>query len=512
MLLKTIDARQLAWCGWIVDALRDPVRRNRAALVAALCYALAWALYATIAKSTQGINADLGEMVVWARNLDWGYPKHPPLTGWILAGWFSIFPHTDWAYYLLAGANLGLGLYFSYLLAGLWLEGVKQAAAPFLLALIPFYNLLGLKWDQNSVLIPFWALTTWTFVKSYRERHAGYAVLAGCAAAAAFMTKYWSIFLLFAIVVAALSDRRRGAYFRSAAPWLTVLTGAVLVAPHIIWLVRNNFPPLHWVENRRSAASLMDWFGSLSEYSLGTLGYAAVALITFAVLVRPSLPALRDALTPRDPDRRMALVIFWLPMLVPIVVAAFAKTNLLSLWNTGSLALLPVVLLGSPLIAVSQTAASRIVGTAILLLMFALISSPITAVAKLNSGVENDALYVPAATEAVEREWKATTDRRLEILAGPFALASSMAFKLSDRPSTYADFSPYLSPWADDQTLSRRGMAVICPVRDGGCVDKMDEIAKTRPPAKRATVALTPRLLGFAGNPGSFVIAILPPR
>lgn len=512
MLLKTIDARQLALCGRIVDGLCDPLRRNRVALLAAFSYAAAWALYAIVAKSTQGINADLGEMVVWARNLDWGYPKHPPLPGWILAGWFAIFPQADWAYYLLAGTTLGLGLYLSFLLAGLWLDGAKRAVAPFLLALIPFYNFIGLKWDQNSILIPLWALTTWAFVRSFRERHLGFAALAGAAAAASVLTKYWSVFLLFAIVIAALSDRRRGAYLRSAAPWVTVLTGAVLIAPHVLWLIRNDFPPLQWVGARRTAANLMDWLGSLSEYSFGTLGYAAVALVTFVVLVRPSLAALRDMLFPRDPARRMPLIIFWLPLLVPIAVSTVTRTNLLSLWNTESLALLPVVLLASPLITVSRAAASRIVGTAILVLMFALLSSPITAVTKLNGGVENDALYVPVATAAVEREWKAVTDRRLEILAGPFALTSSMAFKLKDSPSTFADFSRYLSPWANEQALLHKGLAIICPRRDTGCVQNMEALAKTRPVTKRVAVELTPHLLGLSGSPDGFVIAIMAPR
>jgi len=187
--------------------------------------------------------------------------------------------------------------------------------APFLLALIPFYNFIGLKWDQNSILIPLWALTTWAFVRSFRDRHVGFAALAGAAAAASMLTKYWSVFLLVAIVIAALCDRRRGAYLRSAAPWVTVLTGAVLIAPHVFWLIRNDFPPLHWVENRRTAASLIDWFGSLSEYFFGTMGYAAVAVVTLVVLVRPSLAAVRDTLLPRDSQLRMPLIIFWLPLL-----------------------------------------------------------------------------------------------------------------------------------------------------------------------------------------------------
>ena len=76
---KSIDDRLVTLFGRLVDALCDPMRRHRVALTACLVYALMWALHAVIAKSSQGINADLGEMVLWSRNLGWGFPKHPPL-------------------------------------------------------------------------------------------------------------------------------------------------------------------------------------------------------------------------------------------------------------------------------------------------------------------------------------------------------------------------------------------------------------------------------------------------
>ena len=510
--LKSLDARLLAPFERLVDALCDPLRRNRVALAAALTYAAIWAFYAIVAKSSQGINADLGEMVVWARNLAWGYPKHPPFPAWVLAVWFAIFPNSDWAYYLLSGLNLGLGLYLTFLLCGLWLDGEKRAVAPFLLALIPFYNFLGLKWDQNSILIPLWALTTWAFVRSIETRHIGFAALAGAAAAAAFLTKYWSVFLLIALVVAALGNRRRAAYFRSAAPWVTILVGAVLIAPHLIWLVQENFPPFRWVATRRIADGVGDWFRSLSEYSFGTLGYSAVALVAYGVLVRPSLAAVRDSLLPRDNARQVAAIIFWLPMLVPIASAVATGTALLSLWNTAALALLPVVLLSSPLVSVSRIVAARIAGFATIVAIVALAVSPIVAAAKLWGGVENFAAYVPAATAAMEREWQAATDRRLELLAGPFTLTSSMAFGMKDKPSTFADFSPYLSPWADTPSIVRKGMAIICPDRDAHCLHGMDTISRVRPVARRVEVELTPRWLGMSGQPTRFVIAILPPN
>jgi hypothetical protein len=512
MSLKSADARLLAIFSRLLEALCDPARRYSKALMACLVYAAIWTLYAIIAKSSQGMNADLGEMVVWSRNLDWGFPKHPPLPPAILAGWFSIFPLADWAYYLLAGLNLGVGLYLSFLVAGLWLDGEKRAVTPFLLALIPFYIFLGLKFDQNSILIPLWALTTWSFVLSFRRRHLGYAALAGAAAAAAMLTKYWSVFLLLAIVIAVLCDRRRWDYFRSAAPWVTVAVGAVLLAPHVVWLVRENFPPYQWVAVRRATDNA--FFSVLygAQSLVGTLAYSSVALVIMLWLPRRVAGAWRDTILPGSADRRMAAMIFWLPILMPIVVAVLGRTKLLAIWNTESMGLMPVVLVSSALIALDRVAAARIAVFAATVSVLALLASPIVAAAKLHTGVENDASHVPAAVAEVERQWRARTDRPLEILVGPFGLVSSMAFTLKDKPSTYADFSPYLSPWVDDGMLMRKGLVIICPKDDALCRYRLEQLTQQRPAVSKTEVELTPRWLGMSGRPSIFVIAILPPR
>ena len=211
--MTQLTRRLLAPVERLVDALCDPARRHRAMIALAAAYGIAWAVYAVIAKSSQDLNADMAEMVIWAHEPALGYPKHPPLLAWIFAGWFAVFPQADWAYYLLSGVTLGAGLTFAFMLAGAWLDGEKRAAVPFLLAAIPFYNFIGLKWDQNSALIPLWALTMWAFMRSLDTRHPGWAVLTGLAGAAALLTKYWSVFLIAGIALAALFDRRRNAYF-----------------------------------------------------------------------------------------------------------------------------------------------------------------------------------------------------------------------------------------------------------------------------------------------------------
>jgi 4-amino-4-deoxy-L-arabinose transferase-like glycosyltransferase len=193
----------------LIDGLADPARRRGAALVFVLGYGALWFVYGVIAKSSQDLNADMAEMVVWAREPALGYPKHPPLLAWVLWLWFQIFPLADWAYILLAVVTVSAGIFLAIELCAEWLEGEKLAAVPFLLAAIPFYNFLGLKWDQNSVLIPLWALAMLAMLRALNTRHLGWAVLAALAAAAAMLTKYWSVFLIVALSLAALFHPKR---------------------------------------------------------------------------------------------------------------------------------------------------------------------------------------------------------------------------------------------------------------------------------------------------------------
>src|SRR5690349_4045214 len=94
----------------LIEGLADPARRRRAALVFALGYAALWLLYGVVAKSSQDLNADMAEMVVWSREPALGYPKHPPFLAWVLWAWFKVFPLADWAYLLLSAVTLAGGI------------------------------------------------------------------------------------------------------------------------------------------------------------------------------------------------------------------------------------------------------------------------------------------------------------------------------------------------------------------------------------------------------------------
>src|SRR5215472_15634657 len=211
--------------GRLLDALSDPKRRGRTVVIVLATYWVAWSVYAVVAKQSQDFHFDMGEMVAWSREVTFGTPKHPPLPAWLVAAWFWIFPLTAWSYDLFAVGTAVVSLGVAYVVSTRYLDGRKSAVGLALLTLVPFFNFHALKFNANSAMMPWWALTTWFFLRSFESRGLGFSALAGVAAAGAMLTKYWSVVLVAALAIGAVSDPRRRVYFGSAAPYVTIGAG-----------------------------------------------------------------------------------------------------------------------------------------------------------------------------------------------------------------------------------------------------------------------------------------------
>src|SRR5262249_35355853 len=148
-------------------------------------------------------------------------------------------------------------------------------------------NINALKFNVNTALMPLWAATTLWFLRSYDRRSAFYAVLAGVGAGACMLDKYWSVFLVFGLALAALLDSRRRAYFGSPAPYLTAAAGTLVFAPHLVWLIVNDFPPVSYAFAQHGAGGFAGAVVAALGYLCGGLSYVALPVLLVLVLARP---------------------------------------------------------------------------------------------------------------------------------------------------------------------------------------------------------------------------------
>jgi len=508
--------RGLARIERLFDALADPARGERTAIAALLGYVALWTLYGAIAKGSQDIHADMSEQFALGRELALGYPKHPPLAMAVVRAWFAVFPAADWAYYLLAMVNVGLALWIAWRLCARFLDGEKRVLGLALLTLVPFFNFHGLKFNVNTVLLPLWAATTLWFLRSFETRRVLDAALAGLGAAAAMYGKYWSIFLLLGLGIAALADRRRAVYFSSPAPWVTIAVGALALAPHVAWLIANDFAPFSYAVVLHGAGSLTSTIGAALGYLAGSLAYVAVPLLIVAVVARPSRAAVKDMAWPSAPARRLAATAFWAVLLMPAVIAPLSGLLLVSLWSMSAFALLPVMLLSSPLVAITRRDAVGVLALAVAFPFVMVALAPAIAFAIHSAGPAPASAHGSLLAQPIEQLWRETTDRPLRIFSGFDELTDGASFYMPSHPLAVHVLDGTASA-AMEERIARDGIALLCPARSSvaaadWCAKAAVARARCSPPGKQIEVEVSRRYLGVEGTPARYLIIAIPPR
>jgi 4-amino-4-deoxy-L-arabinose transferase-like glycosyltransferase len=484
-------------------ALIDPARRERAVLASLAAYVVLWTIYGTVTKSSQGLHYDMTEVIAWSRDLSLGYLKHPPLAAAIVWLWFSVFPVAEWSYYLLAVLMSAIALWFAWRLSADYLDADKRIVGLALLTLIPFYNFHALKFNVNTVLMPLWAATTFWFLRSYKTRSALYAALAGIGAAACMLGKYWSVFLLAGLAVAALIDSRRAAYFRSAAPWLTVVAGLAVLAPHLVWLVQHDFAPFGYaVGIHGDKPFAVTAIGALG-YLAGSVGYAAIPLIIVLAIARPGRTTIADMIWPADTNRRLAAAAFWAPFLLPAAGAVASGTTINSLWSMPAWTLLPALLLSSPAVTMSARETRRILAAATAVPLIMLIAAPAIAIVVHRNGAAPAAAHARLLASQIERAWHEATPQALRYIGGDADIAYGVIAYAGERPHALTGLPP-----PSDATLAHSGMAVVCFIEDFACSRAVAGV----PANRRIDTEIARIYFGLPGPPQRYTIVIVPPR
>ncbi len=501
----------------LLDALTDPLRRERVAVLAVLGYVALWTLYAISAKGSQDIHADMSEQYTLGRELAWGYSKHPPLPMVMVRAWFAVLPTADWAYYLLAVATAGLALWIVWRLSARFLDGEKRVVGLALLTLVPFFNFHALKFNSNTVLMPLWAAATLWFLRSFETRRVLDAALAGLCAALAMYGKYWSVVLLLGLGIAALTDPRRAAYFRSPAPWVTIGVGAVALAPHVAWLLANDFAPFSYAVVVHGAVPLGSTLRGAFSYLAGSVAYVAVPLLLIAVVARPRLATIREMAWPADPQRRLAATAFWTALLAPALIAPIVSVHLVSIWSMSALTLLPVMLLSSPLIVIARREAVRILALAVMFPVVMAVIAPAIALGIHWAGPFPATTHSSALVEQVERLWHETTDRPLQAFAGYEEFTDGVSFYMRGHPLAMHVLDN-MNSRATDDIITQHGIVLLCPERPrqsesaDWCLQAAEKIAARFPAGRRQTIEVARRFLGIEGKPARYLIITIPPR
>lgn len=475
-------------------------------------FVVVWTTFQIVSYASIDLHPDLVEVYAWSRHPSPGYFKHPPMNALMAWAWFSVFPATDWAFQLMAMVNAALALFIVDLIGRRYLSGDKRLAALLLLLLTPFYQFHAERFSTNQVLLSTWPLATYAFLRAFQTRGALWGLAAGAAAAAAMLGKYYSIYLVAALPVAALAHPARLAYLKSPSPWLSIGAGLAVMAPNLYWLVTTGFQPFHYAFAVHGEASLPGLLLADLTYLAGAIGYVALPLLAWALMVRPSRAAIAEALWPKDPDRRMLIWLLAVPLLLPAITAPFLGAVMSSLWTMSAWFLLPIVLLAPAEVGVPRQALRRL-GLALVATTAALLlAAPAIAWVRHRQGDKDGRDYYALLAEATTRDWRAAAGRPLTIVRGDLNLAYAATFYSPDHPDSVPGFDLTPSPWVTPARLANEGWTMICPAAAQDCLAHEQRALAVQPGARLVPIEVTRTWMGVPSRPGRFVMLMVPPR
>jgi hypothetical protein len=194
---------------------------------------------------------------------------------------------------------------------------------------------------------------------------------------------------------------------------------------------------------------------------------------------------------------------------LPAVVNLARPVRLTPIWTIPNWTLLPVVLLASPLVAVSRQAAVRILGAALALPIAAVIAAPVVALTIHHLGRADQHARYRLIAEAITATWRSATTQPLRLVGGEGESLNGVAFYLADA-APLAVFKPHNAPWIARERITTEGIALLCPVEQKVCIDEIDRIDQAHT-AVRREVALARSYLGIRGRTVRYLIAAVPP-
>ncbi len=279
---------------------------------------------------------DTIETVMWSHPFSMGNAKHPPLAAW-LAGIFTVvFAHTDFAMYLLSQVLLIIGFVYVYRLGKEFFSTEKAVFSVILLSTILFYTFDSAKFNVNLPHMALWPMMTFYCYRGVKSDRMSDWILFGVVSALSVLSKFFGFALLLALLLFVVTGRDTRRYFRRPGPYVAFAVFLLVLAPYIVWLVRNDFMPFKYVTDRVSEEKLNPVANFLTIFGETLYPFAMPLLLLWLTMDRPLRSLLkfrpRD-LRPSDPlAARLAVCVQFVPI---ALLTLMAGTGMMidSMWS-----------------------------------------------------------------------------------------------------------------------------------------------------------------------------------
>ena len=407
---------------------------------------------------------DLIEALVYGREWQLGYDKLPPLPWWLVQIAFMTLGH-DLAYYLLAQAAVVAALAAVFAMARPLIGPLGALAAVLILDGLHYLNYTAAKFNHDVIQLPLWALAGLAFRRALRGGDLRYWLLLGLSVGLSLWAKYFVVVLATPLALFVLLDRDARRTLATPGPYLAVGVAFIVMAPHLVWLVRNDFLPFAYAEHRAlPSRGLIDHVWHPLQFAISQLFFLLPSLLIALPLVWPRRANKPPAATAADAfDRRIVTLLAFGPMATVLALSAVSGRGTVAMWGYPLWLFLGTFMVLGAQRVIDEMQLRR------MLLTWAVVFAGLVVAFIGNYGVlpqydhRYRAVFYPGAALARElsERYRAVTGQRIAYVIGTMWDGGNVAHYAASHPRVLIDGRPERAPWIDLNDLNARGALVL---------------------------------------------------
>jgi 4-amino-4-deoxy-L-arabinose transferase-like glycosyltransferase len=446
-----------------MSALIATIERNPRASFAVLLvlHVVVWTALPTLLYPN--LPLDLIEALTYGREWQLGYDKLPPLPWWLVEIVYKLVG-IDAAYYALAQMAVVAAFAAVWLTAVPLVGAVGALVAVLIIDGLHYFHYTAAKFNHDVIQLPFWGLAGYSFHAALRRGRMRHWVLLGLAVGLALWAKYSVIVLALPLASFLLVDRDARKALATAGPWTALAVALIVMAPHLVWLVRNDFLPFAYAGVR--AAPARGWLDHLLNpivFAAGQLAFLLPALVIAIAAIWPRSPAAPGAGKADAFDRRIAALLAFGPAATVTALSALSGRGTIAMWGYPLWLFLGLWIVLEARVTIDAARLARIAG--LWLTIFTAFAVTFALNYSLLPRIDHRyrAVFYPGRqlAEELARGFRAATGQPLAYVIGSMWDGGNAAHYARERPRVLIDGDPRRAPWIDLGDLRSKGAVVV---------------------------------------------------
>lgn len=183
------------------------------------------------------------EMLYLGREWQIGYYKHPPLTGWIVAGLEMLFKGNIFVFHALPQVYLMLVLFFVFKIAREFVSERHAIIATVMLFIYPAYGLSSDIFDTDTIIILPFIMSLYFYLKFLQKNNYLNAILFGVSIGLGMLGKYFFIIPALAFAVHAIFYAK---LYKNIKIYIAGYIAFLVFLPNLYWLFTHDFIALKY--------------------------------------------------------------------------------------------------------------------------------------------------------------------------------------------------------------------------------------------------------------------------